>query len=85
MEDKRYRITITIEDLQTLHIEEHEFCAKRLTGAWRRVLEAVMKRFTANQIVTYMSKRYDIGYGYTTLLAAITLGEIDYKLIKEGD
>ena len=82
---KRYSITLIFRDNATGIENVKVFTAKRATGAWKQTFEDMIKHFTPNQVVTFLCKKYELGYGYSTLLGILTLGKWDDKINRESD
>jgi hypothetical protein len=79
---KRYCINVSIHDEKTGEHIEKSFLAERKLGAWKKVLEEVLPHVTPRQLMTFLKKRKDLGFGASKVLDCIFVLDDDKELLE---
>lgn len=82
--EKRFSLKITLFDNVKKEQTEYNFTANRKIGAWKKVLEEVLRHITLAQLMTFLGKRKDIGFGWADIMGWICWGKNDDTLLKEN-
>lgn len=82
--DKRYSLKVILVDNVKKEQTEYLYFADRKIGAWKKVLEEVLKHVTLAQLMTFLGKRKDLGFGWAEIMGWICSGKNDDTLLKEN-